>query len=64
MAAHNLAMALGQLRQYDEALACVRGALQIDPRHPRLQNLEFRLRIQRVRWKAFSAVRRAIRFGR
>jgi tetratricopeptide (TPR) repeat protein len=64
MASHNLAMALGQLRQYDEALASVRQAMEIDPKHPRLQNLEFRLRIQRWRWKIFSAIGRVLRFGR
>ena len=64
MAAYNLALALGQLRQYDEAVACVHAALEIEPRHPRLQNLELHLRILRWQWKLLSGVRRLLRFGR
>jgi hypothetical protein len=61
MAYHNLALAYGQMREFDEAIAFARRGLKIAPRDAALQRLDFRLRVLRVRELFVRAVRQIIR---
>jgi Flp pilus assembly protein TadD len=58
MALHNLALALGQLGRFDEALAEARTGLKVDSKDASLQALELRLRLMRLRARVACAMRR------
>src|SRR5262249_10827480 len=58
MAIHNLALALGNLGRYDEALAHVRRALTLVPKDENLSRLEFRLRVLRLRGQIANGLKK------
>jgi tetratricopeptide (TPR) repeat protein len=51
MAIHNMALALGNVGRYSEALSHVRRGLSIAPKDENLSKLEFRLKVMRIRAK-------------
>jgi tetratricopeptide (TPR) repeat protein len=60
MAVHNLAMALGELRQYDAALATIRASAANESSNAHLEKLELRLRMLRIR-ERFTGILRTLR---
>jgi tetratricopeptide (TPR) repeat protein len=60
-AAFNLALALGHLKKYDEALELVRAAMLSGTKEPSVASLELRLTLLRFKSRVAKVLRRVLR---